>query len=84
MASYDSSANQDIDIQIDLDVLAEALVNDQTFIATVTKAVRDQLLKDARSKGNLFGKYAQTPPTTQNLTAAVTPIVLSILKKNNL
>jgi len=52
--------NQNIDIQIDLEVLASRLVKDQAFITAVSKAVRDQMLKDVRNKKTLFGKWGGT------------------------
>jgi len=54
--------NQNIDIQIDLEVLASRLVKDPTFLALVSKAVRDQMLKDVRNKKTLFGKWGGTTP----------------------
>jgi hypothetical protein len=53
---------QNIDINIDLTVLANKLANDPAFIAAVSKAVRDQMTKDVRWMGNLFAKWAQTQP----------------------
>jgi hypothetical protein len=63
---------QNIDINIDLTVLADKLAKDPTFIAAVAKAVRDQLTKDVRTMGNLYGNKAQiqlnnqTKPPTLN------------------
>jgi hypothetical protein len=57
-----SYGNQEIDIQIDLKLIAQELVNDPAFIAAVSKAVRDQMTKDVRWMGNLFAKWAQTQP----------------------
>jgi len=53
---------QNIDINIDLTVLANKLAKDPAFIAAVSKAVRDQMTKDVRWMGNLFAKWAQTQP----------------------
>ena len=53
---------QNIDINIDLTVLAEKLAKDPAFIAAITKQVRDQMTKDVRWMGNLFAKWAQTQP----------------------
>ena len=53
---------QNIDINIDLTVLANKLANDPAFIAAVSKAVRDQMTKDVRWMGNLFAKWAATNP----------------------
>ena len=57
-----SYGNQEIDIQIDIKVIAQELANDPAFIAAITKAVRDQMTKDVRWMGNLFAKWASTQP----------------------
>ena len=57
-----------LNIEIDLDVLAKKLIADPAFIAAITKAVRDQMTKDVRWMGNLFAKWASTnipAPTTK-------------------
>jgi hypothetical protein len=55
-----STANdQEININLDIDMLAKALFNDQGFIIAVAEAVRKQMTKDARRTGNLFGQWAQ-------------------------
>jgi hypothetical protein len=56
----DLGANQEIEIAIDLQVLASRLVKDQKFIDAVAKAVRNQLLKDARSMKTLFAQWGGT------------------------
>lgn len=56
----DLGANQEIEIDIDLQVLASRLVQDQKFINAVAKAVRNQLLKDARSMKTLFAQWGGT------------------------
>ena len=67
-----SYGNQEIDIQIDIRVIAQELANDPAFIAAIAKAVRDQLTKDVRTMGNLYGNKAQiqlnnqTKPPTLN------------------
>ena len=67
-----SYGNQEIDIQIDIRVIAQELANDTAFIAAIAKAVRDQLTKDVRTMGNLYGNKAQiqlnnqTKPPTLN------------------
>jgi len=58
-----------LDIEIDLTVLAKKLVADPAFIEAVSKEVRNQMTKDVRWMGNLFSKWAQTnppAPTTRN------------------
>jgi len=62
MQSVPSFENQEIDIRIDVTLLAKALANDPAFIAAITKAVRDQMTKDVRWMGNLFAKWASTQP----------------------
>ena len=60
---------QNIDINIDLTVLADKLAKDPAFIAAISKEVRNQMTKDVRWMGNLFAKWAQTQPpapTTKN------------------
>ena len=67
-----SYGNQEIDIVIESSLIAEALANDPDFIAAITKAVRDQMTKDVRTMGNLYGNKAQlqlnnqTKPPTLN------------------
>jgi len=64
-----SYGNQEIDIQIDLKLIAQELAKDPAFIAAISKEVRDQMTKDVRWMGNLFAKWAQTQPpapTTKN------------------
>ena len=53
---------QNIDINIDLTVLANKLAKDPAFIAAISKEVRNQMTKDVRWMGNLFAKWAQTQP----------------------
>ena len=57
-----SYGNQEIDIQIDIRVIAQELANDPAFIAAITKEVRNQMTKDVRWMGNLFAKWASTQP----------------------
>ena len=57
-----SYGNQEIDIQIDIRVIAQELANDPAFIAAITKEVRNQMTKDVRWMGNLFAKWASTTP----------------------
>lgn len=59
---WDGQPVSDIDIEIDLSVLSSRLVKDPQFIALVSKAVRDQMLKDVRNKKTLFGKWGGTTP----------------------
>jgi hypothetical protein len=62
MANGESTWNgpsvNNIDIEIDLDVLAKALASDPAFIRLISNKVRKELTKDVRTMGNLFGKWA--------------------------
>jgi hypothetical protein len=63
-----SYGNQEIDIQIDIRVIAQELAKDPAFIAAISKEVRNQMTKDVRWMGNLFAKWASTnipAPTTK-------------------
>ena len=55
-----TSSDQEINIALDIDMLAKALFNDQSFIIAVAEAVRNQLLKDARQMGTLFRQWGGT------------------------
>lgn len=57
-ASWNGQAPNEIEVEIDLDVLANRLAQDPDFIRKVASHVRKQLTKDARNLGNLFGKWA--------------------------
>jgi hypothetical protein len=59
-SSWNGNPVNDIDIEIDIAALSQALLQNQKFIAAVSKAVRDQLLKDVRNKKTLFGKWGGT------------------------
>jgi hypothetical protein len=56
-----SSAEQEVNINIDINAIASALLADPGFIDAVTRKVRTELTKDARGVGNLFGIWAQQP-----------------------
>jgi len=57
-ATWNGPSVNDIEIDIDLDVLAKALASDPAFIRLISNKVRKELTKDARTMGNLFGKWA--------------------------
>ena len=59
-ASFNGDPVSNIDIEIDIHVLSNALLHDQKFIDAVAKAVRNQLLKDARTMGTLFRQWGGT------------------------
>ena len=54
--------HQNIEINIDLEVLASRLAKDPVFIQAIAKEVRNQMTKDVRWMGNLFAKWASTNP----------------------
>jgi hypothetical protein len=49
-----SDNNQEINIEIEMAVLAKALIQDPSFMALVSIMVRNMLTKDVRRMGNLF------------------------------
>jgi len=57
-ASWQGQDPSDIEIDIDLAVLAKRLAADPAFIRLISGKVRKDLTKDARNIGNLFGKWA--------------------------
>jgi hypothetical protein len=57
-AEWNGTSPNDINIEIDLDVLATRLAADPDFIRLISNKVRKELTKDARTMGNLFGKWA--------------------------
>ena len=56
--SWQGESPDDIEIEIDLAVLAKRLAADPNFIRLISGKVRKDLTKDARNIGNLFGKWA--------------------------
>ena len=59
-ADMPNTSNMDLEIKIDINALASRLVQDQKFIDAVAKAVRNQLLKDARTMKTLFAQWGGT------------------------
>ena len=59
-SSWNGNPVNDIDIEIDIAALSQALLRDQKFIDAVAKAVRNQLLKDARTMKTLFAQWGGT------------------------
>jgi len=56
-----STANdQEININLDVNLIVKAIANNPTALNALAKAVRDQLLKDARQKGTLFRQWGGT------------------------
>jgi hypothetical protein len=56
-SSSNSNLTNDIEIHLDLSSIRNALLKDPKFIDAVAKAVRNQLLKDARSMKTLFAQW---------------------------
>ena len=57
-STWNGPSVNNVDIEIDLDVLAKALASDPEFIRLISNKVRKELTKDVRTMGNLFGKWA--------------------------
>jgi hypothetical protein len=56
-----STANdQEININLDVNLIVQAIANNPTALNALAKVVRDQLLKDARQKGTLFRQWGGT------------------------
>jgi len=53
-------ADQNMEVQINVSVLSQALLKDQKFIDAVAKAVRNQMLKDVRTMKTLFAQWGGT------------------------
>ena len=62
--SFQNDGDQDEhwDVEIESGIISDALKADPQHIAAVAVLVRNALLKDARSKGNLYAQWAQTNP----------------------
>ena len=58
--SWTGDPAENIHIELDIAVLAQALLQDQKFIDAVAKSVRNQLLKDARTMKTLFRQWGGT------------------------
>ena len=75
MATYEG-ANDDIvinnELEISISAIVEMLIQSPSAMNQLAKAVRDQLTKDVRTMGNLYGNKAQiqlnnqTKPPTLN------------------
>ena len=56
--SWSGQAPDNIEIEIDLQVLATRLATDAKFIQAITAKVRKEMTKDVRRLPNLFGPWA--------------------------
>jgi len=55
-----SKANdQEININLDVNLIVQAIANNPTALNALAKVLRDQLLKDARQKGTLFRQWVR-------------------------
>ena len=66
MAEFDADlAHDDTDweVDIDLEVLIDALLTSPKFIKSLAILIRNAQTKDARRMGNLYGTSAQRPAT---------------------
>jgi hypothetical protein len=69
----DQPNDEEWEIEIQSSIIADALSKDPSFIAAISLLVRDQMTKDARIMGNLYGQWAQsTAPTANNTTNRLT------------
>ena len=55
--NFQAGPINDIDIEIDVNMLVQAIANNPKALNALAKIVRDQLLKDARQKGTLFRQW---------------------------
>ena len=58
--NFQAGPINDIDIELDVNLIVQAIANNPTALNALAKAVRDQLLKDARQKGTLFRQWGGT------------------------
>ena len=62
-----SENNQEINIEIDMSVLAKALIADANFMSLVSIMVRNMLTKDVRRMGNIFSNTGGKQVNNQTL-----------------
>ena len=55
--NFDSGHISQVEIELDSTMVGKALVNNPAFILAVAKAVRNQMLRDARQFGTLFRQW---------------------------
>jgi len=59
-SSWTGNPVNDVEVEIDIAVLSQALMQDQKFIDAVAKSVRNQMLKDVRTMKTLFAQWGGT------------------------
>jgi len=57
-SSWKGEPATNVEIEVSVALLAKALAADPAFIRLISNKVRKELTKDARTMGNLFGKWA--------------------------
>jgi hypothetical protein len=73
IGSFDAGNINEVEIEIDAMAIGQFLAKDPAFIQAISLIVRDQMTKDARIMGNLFGQWAQAnAPTAANTTKRLT------------
>ena len=55
--SFNAGDIENVDIELDVNVIVQAIANNPKALNALAKIVRDQLLKDARQKGTLFRQW---------------------------
>jgi len=58
--NFNAGDIENVDIQLDVSLIVKAIANNPTALNALAKAVREQLLKDARQKGTLFRQWGGT------------------------
>jgi hypothetical protein len=58
--NFNAGDIENVDIQLDVSLIVQAIANNPTALNALAKVVRDQLLKDARQKGTLFRQWGGT------------------------
>ena len=57
-ATWTGQPVNDIEIEIDIEAIAAALIANDDFIRKLATVIRNQMLRNARPYQNVFGKYA--------------------------
>jgi len=61
MGNWNGPSADNIDIEIDIEALADALLANDAFIRKLAVLVRNEMLRTSRPTGNVLGKYAGGP-----------------------
>jgi hypothetical protein len=57
--TFKSSPVSNVDIEIDIQAIVNAIVKNPAAMRKLSEAVRIELTRKARNMGNLFGQWAQ-------------------------